>query len=107
VTLSSSFGAAEVKNMPIHATNISFGIDWHKNNERLIEKKLEHIIATCQKINLVNNNSSTQVFILKDNLFVFATSTGDLEPEPEFYGEWMIFEKINNRYKIRAVMKLE
>lgn len=107
LTLGTEFGADDTRSMPIHDTNLSLDINWHRNNKELIEQKLESIISTLQKINLINNEPIPQVFILKNNLFAFAISNGVLEPEPEFTGEWVIFEKTNNEYRLRAIMKLQ
>lgn len=101
----------EVEGIPIHSTGLlnetSFDVDWHVNDENGIESKLEDIIATCQKINLENNEHIPQVFVLKDNFYAFANSSGVIEPAPEFTGDWVIFEKIKNEIKVRAVLKLQ
>ncbi len=100
----------DVKSIPIHSNkilnDISFNVDWHINDENMVETKLNDIIQTCQKINLINNKDIPQVFVLKDNMFAFAKSSGVLKPSPEFTGDWVIFEKVGSEYKLRAVMQL-
>ncbi|MEA4964093.1 hypothetical protein [Lutispora sp.] len=101
----------EIESIPIQSSkllsDISFNVDWHDTDESVIEKRIEDIIKTCQKINLTNNEYIPQVFVLKDNIYAFAYSSGILEPEPEFTGYWTIFEKIDSEYYLRAVIDLQ
>lgn len=105
------FGLGKNVEIPIHTSQvldkISFSVDWRKNDEEMIEKELEHIVKTCQTINLINNEYIPQIFVLKDNIFAFARSSGVLDPNPEFTGDWVIFEKVGNGYKLRAVIELQ
>lgn len=97
--------------IPIHKSeflsNISFNVDWHTDNERNVQKKLEDIVNTCKQIILTNNHNIPQLFVLKDNIFVFTQSSIVEEPYDEFTGDWLIFEKIDGIYKLRAVMKFQ
>lgn len=114
ITLSTMFAgddAVELEKMPIHTSellsNMSFNVQWKSKDEGMIMKYLEDIVQTCQKINLVNNEDISQVFVLKDNMFAFAKSSGVLKPSPEFTGDWVIFEKVGSEYKLRAVMQFQ
>jgi hypothetical protein len=101
----------EVDNLQIHSTKslneISFNLDWHVSDESMVESKIEDIVKTCQEINLINNEYIPQVFVLKNNMFTLAQSSGVLEPTPEFTGDWVVFEKVGSEYKLRAVMKFQ
>lgn len=82
--------------------NISFNVDWHVDDEAMVEEKLEDIVKTCVEIIRTNNENVPQVFELKDNLFIFTLSD---EKRGDITGDWMIFEKIGNEYKLRVVMQ--
>ncbi|MPM62553.1 hypothetical protein SDC9_109428 [bioreactor metagenome] len=114
ITLDSMFAGndeLQQNDIPINTSqnlsNISFDVDWKSKDESIITKKIEDIIKTLQKINLINNKNIPQVFVLKDNIYAFAQSSGVLEPEPEFTGDWVIFEKVGNEYYLRAVIQLQ
>ncbi|WP_157261461.1 hypothetical protein [Paenibacillus sp. A3] len=102
---------AELENMPVHSNewlkNLSFNVDWHINDENLIQSKLDDIIKLCEKMVLMNNEYIPQVFQLKDNIFVFTKSNVSPEPYYSFTGRWVIFEKIDNEYKLRAIMEFQ
>lgn len=94
-------------NMSQNLRNISFNVDWKSNDESTITPKIDDIVETCQKINFINNEYIPQVFVLRDNMYAFAQSKGVLEPEPEFTGDFVIFEKVGNEYYLRAVIQIE
>lgn len=111
ISLGGAYKSLNVDDIPIQksdeSSKISFNIDWHINDENIIESNLEDIITTCQKINIINNEYIPQIFVLNDNLYAFCKSSGVEEPEPEFYGDWLIFERKNAAYKIRAFIELQ
>lgn len=114
ITLEALFGGDIVESKESILVNssqdlddISFGIDWHKNDETNVQNNLENILKTCEKVILINNEYVPQVFKLKNNIFIFTQSILTEEPYKEFIGEWLIFEKVNNEYKVRAVMKFQ
>jgi|GEM_PF-1777489 len=111
ISLGGAYKDLNVDDIPIQesdeSSKISFNIDWHINDENIIESNLEDIISTCQKINIINNEYIPQIFVLNDNLYAFCKSSGVEEPEPEFTGDWLIFEKRDDAYKIRAFIELQ
>lgn len=114
ITLDSMFAGndeLQKNDIPINSSqdlsDISFNVDWKSNVESTISSKIEDIIKTLQTINITNNEFIPQVFALKDNYYAFAQSNGVLEPEPDFTGDWAIFEKVDNAYFLRAVIQLQ
>lgn len=101
----------DVSEMPIinneDSKKLGFNIDWKSKDETKIQNNIKDIVNMCQKINMLNNKWITQVFVLKDNTYALANSSGVLDPSPEFTGDWVIFEKIDDKYKVRAVMQLQ
>ncbi|MCZ8511628.1 hypothetical protein O9H85_04110 [Paenibacillus filicis] len=87
--------------------DISFGVDWHTNNENIVRSKMDDIINVCKKIVLSDNQNFPRVFALRDNIFVFTDSLLTTGSYGEFTGDWLIFEWKNNEFKIRAVMEFE
>ncbi|WP_410771630.1 hypothetical protein [Fontibacillus sp. BL9] len=113
LTLSSMFSVSheEIQDMPIHVSEelkkISFNVDWRINDEPAIEMGLEDILKACEAMNLVDNEYIPQVFVLKDNMYAFAISSVNLETVTEITGEWLVFEKQHDKFKIRAVMEFQ
>jgi len=88
-----------------YLNNISFDVDWRSNDEEFVESKLHEIVETCKKIIMTNNEDIPQVFVLKDNYFAFTISGIAPEPYLDFTGDWIIFERMDGEYKLRAIMK--
>lgn len=86
-------------------SNISFDVNWRVKDEAVIEDKLNWIADICKTIILTNNEYAPQIFALKDNFYVFTYSSIGQKPFDEFTGDWMIFELMENKYVILALMK--
>ncbi len=106
-TLLADITESDLNEMPVTSSNISFNVDWHSKDERKIADEVEDIVRTCQQINLINNKYIPQVFLLKNNYYAFVIGSGVTEPEVEFVGNWVVFEKIGNEYKIQSVIQLQ
>lgn len=100
-----------VENIPIHSSkpfsDISFNVNWHLNNEKTIQSKLEDIVKICENLILTNNENIPQVFVLKDNIYAFTLSNATQEPNIECTGNWVIFEKMGKEYWLRAIIQLQ
>lgn len=99
------------EDVPVHTSSylegISFPVDWHTAGEEEVEAKLEDIYDTCMMIILTNNEYIPQIFILKDGIYAYSESNAILEPYKEFTGDWLIFEKAEEGYRILAVMNFQ
>lgn len=97
--------------MPIHdsrySKSISFNVDWHKNDESLVQNKIQDIENTCKKLININNKWIPQVFIIKGKYIVYAESGGGPKTSPGLIGKWAIFEKKGKEYKLRVLIDFE
>ncbi|MCT4618357.1 MAG: hypothetical protein N4A62_03100 [Marinisporobacter sp.] len=105
----------ETENLIINRSDsldkISFNVDWHSSDESTIHNNIDDIVNTCKEIILTNNKDIPQVFVIKDNYYVFSYSSFDEEwlesfqkTFTSFIGGWVVFEKIDGKFKLRAVM---
>ena len=86
---------------------ISFGVQWSHENLDDIRDKLGDIIGTCIEINKHHNERVIQIFVLKDNVYALASSSGVSDPDDYFTGGWAIFEKTGEGYRLKAMIQMQ
>lgn len=82
-------------------------IDWFIQDEYIIQNQLSDILQGCQELILKNNEYIPQIFRLSDTTYAFSFSSIDEKALERFYGYWIIFDRVNDSYVIRAIIELQ
>ncbi|WP_372999645.1 hypothetical protein [Lutispora sp.] len=111
ISLSGGTFSTEVKEIYFNdyeiTNNALLNIDWLEKDESVIQNQLSDIIKGCQELILKNNEYIPQIFSLSNNYFAFSFSEINENTLEKFYGYWIIFEKVNDSYAIRAIIELQ
>jgi len=91
--------------------NTNFPVDWSSTNVDAITEKLLDIVRLCWEIIMTNNEDEPQIFVLDNDIYALVRSKGaysrGLDSGVSIIGHWVIFEKVDDNYFVRAVMDFE
>ncbi|MBD3920904.1 hypothetical protein H8B09_19215 [Paenibacillus sp. PR3] len=84
----------------------SLNIDWQSLNEVDFKNSLDALYQKLLQIIVNNNKDIAQVFALKDDYYAFTKSSAIFDPYTELTGNWAVFHKEGQEFKLVSVIEL-